>query len=278
MDTHSSVNNPNIGLILLESGKINPQDADRIIKAQQEYNLRFGDAAVKLGLVSQDDILHAVSQQFSYSSLSSENSSVEREVYAAFTNNANELEQLRTLRSQLSLRWFSNHTSLVITSARSDTGVSNVVANLAVMFSRLGQKTLIIDADLRGPRQHSLFKIPNKTGLTDILAERSDFSAINTVEELSNLSVLTSGTDAPNPLELLSKTEFWGDIEKDFDVILIDSPPAMECADAQTISSKVKGCLVVTKTNYTRLSDVKDVQEQMEIAGADIVGAVINNF
>jgi protein-tyrosine kinase len=278
MDTKGSENNPNIGLILLESGKINTEDADKIIKTQQEHSLRFGDAAVKLGLVTQADILHAVSQQFSYSSLSAENLSVEREVYAAFTNNASELEDLRTLRSQLTLRWFSSHSSLVVTSARSETGVSNVVANLAVMFSRLGQKTLIIDADLRNPRQHSLFKLPNKLGLTDVLAGRTDLSAIQSVIELSHLSVLTSGTDAPNPLELLSKTQFWIDIEKDFDVILIDSPPAMECADAQTISSKVKGCLVVTKTNFTRLSDVKDVQEQMEIAGSDIVGAVINNF
>ncbi len=278
MNTTSSANNPNIGLILLESGKINTEDADRIIKAQQEHNLRFGDAAVKLGLVTQADILHAVSQQFSYSSLSAENGAVEREVYAAFTNNTSDLEELRTLRSQLSLRWFSTHHSLVITSARSDTGVSNVVANLAVMFSRLGQNTLIIDADLRNPRQHNLFKLPNKLGLTDILAGRSDNSAIQSVAELSHLSVLTSGTDAPNPLELLSKTQFWVEIEKDFDVILIDSPPAMQCADAQTISSKVKGCLVVTKTNFTRLSDVKNVQEQMDIAGAEVVGAVINNF
>ena len=267
-----------IGRILLEEGKIQAEDADRILRTQKELNLRFGDAAVKLGLVTEDDILRAVSQQFDYSSLPADSDLIDSEVVAAFRSHSKEIEAFRTLRSQLALRWFAENKSLVVSASTAGQGSSHVSANLAVLFSQLGEKTLLIDADMRTPRMHVLFKVANKQGLSDMLASRAGTEAIQTIEAFDNLSVLTAGTSTPNPLELLSRNQFWHEIEQDFDVIIIDTPPALESADAQSIVAKVGGALIVARNNEAKLADIEDVQSQFLIAGADVVGVVLNDF
>ncbi|WP_026362637.1 chain length determinant protein tyrosine kinase EpsG [Cycloclasticus pugetii] len=267
-----------IGRILLEAGKIKAEDADRILQTQKEFDLRFGDAALKLKLVTEDDILRAVSQQFHYASLPVDSDLIDAEVVAAFRSHGNEIEELRTLRSQLALRWFSGNKALVVSSPTAGQGATYVSANLAVLFSQLGEKTLLIDADMRTPRIHSLFKLANKQGLSDMLASRAGVEAIHTIEAFDGLSVLTAGTSTPNPLELLSQHQFWSEIEKNFDVIIIDTPPALESADAQSIVGKVGGALVVVRNNESRLVDIENMKSQFSIAGADVVGAVVNDF
>ena len=106
-------NKRTIGHLLLEAGKLQPQDADQIIKAQKEYGLRFGDAAVKLGLVTKEDIVQIVSKQFDYSCLTVGDDSIDSRVITAFHAYGDDVEALRGLRSQLSLRWFAENKSLV---------------------------------------------------------------------------------------------------------------------------------------------------------------------
>jgi len=276
--TQVDAKSSSIGRILLDAGKLKAEDADRVLRTQKELNLRFGDAAVKLGLVTEDDILRAISQQFDYASLPADSELIDPEVVAAFRSHNKEIEEFRTLRSQLALRWFSENKSLIVSSAIAGHGASHVSANLAVLFSQLGEKTLLIDADMRTPRIHTLFRLENKQGLTDILAKRSGIEVLQAIEYFDNLSVLTAGTPTPNPLELLAKNRFWTDIEQEFDVIIIDTAPALESTDAQSIAAKVGGALIVARNNEAKLADIENVQTQFSIAGANVVGVVINDF
>src|SRR5712692_10666447 len=141
-------------------------------------------------------------------------------------------EELWALRTQLLIRWSNaeaRHRLLAIVSPGSGEGRSYVAANLAVVFSQLGERTLVIDADLRAPRQHRIFNVPDRVGLSAVLSGRADASAVVPVPEFGTLWLLPAGGCPPNPQELLSREAlavFLRELRADFDVILFDTPPA----------------------------------------------------
>jgi chain length determinant protein tyrosine kinase EpsG len=279
--TEVTANQRNIGRALLDNGKITAEDIEIILKLQNDQGLRFGDAAIKLGLVKNSDILQALAQQFDYAWLPANSEAVAPELVAALQPDSPVVESLRLLRSQLTLRWFSNHKSIVVTCPSEGQGASHIAANLAVMFSQLGERTLLIDANLRNPRQHITFRLPSNPGLSDILAGRANIQIIHLIKELKNLYVLPAGTIPPNPLELLSRPvmpEFLNNMANQFDVIIVDSPPALSCADAQTLSAWIGGAIIVTRRHYAKLAEVEAVKQQLAIAGAELVGAVLNDY
>ncbi len=274
-------NSKTIGSLLLEAGKIRAEDADRIIKAQKQYELKFGDAAVKLGLITQEDIQHVVSQQFDFDRLSSDDNTVDKSVIAAFQSFGNDVDRLRGLRSQLSLRWFTDNKLLVIAPVQNKGGASYIAANLAVLFSQLGQKTLLIDADMRQPSQTKRFKLKNKSGLSDILADRAGLEVIETHSKLTNLSLMSAGTIPPNPLELLGQSkikQILGELQTHYDVILLDAPAILEHCDAQTLSAICHGTMLVAKRHATLVSAIEKAKQKIIVAGAEPVGIVLNEF
>lgn len=273
--------NNTIGAILLESGKLGVDDADRIMVYQKAQGLRFGDAAVKLGLLSEEDIQMAVSKQFDYSFLSIEDESVDRCLISAFVTHGPEVEAFKKLRAQLSMRWFSENKSIVVTSPRSKVGTSYISANLAVMFAQSGHKTLLIDANMRNPCQQKCFRNPNKAGLSDVLANRAGLDCILPIKGLNNLSVLFSGTVPPNPLELLGKSRFAklsAELSGRYDVIIIDSPSMLNYSDTELLVSVAKGALLVARKNKTEIADLQKANHQIEVSGAVALGVVMNEF
>jgi protein-tyrosine kinase len=269
-----------IGKLLQDAGKLKPKDMERILKLQHEQNIRFGEAAIKLGLVTEADIQYALSFQFEYPYLSSNQQGLSQELTTAISPFTKEAETLRGVRSQLLLRWFqSARKSLAISCSRSGDGASYLAANLAVAFAQLGQKTLLIDADMREPRQHKIFNLGNSKGLTDILAGRADASVISTIKTFPTLSVLPSGSPPPNPAELLARPEF-SELLKGFDgssydIILIDTPPSQHVSDVQAIAARTGGVLLAVRRNNSRLAELTELKEQITATGAEIVGAVV---
>ncbi|VAW48543.1 Tyrosine-protein kinase EpsD [hydrothermal vent metagenome] len=279
--TEVAHNKRTIGHLLLEAGKLKPQDADLIVKTQQEQGLRFGDAAVQLGFVTEADIMQVVSQQFDYSCLSVGDESIDPCVLTAFYSYGPEVEALRALRSQLSFRWFTENKSLVITAPAPKQGSSYIAANLAVLFAQLGQSTLLIDANMRQPTQQQLFRVESREGLSDVLVRRAGLDVIQSVSKIKNLSLLLSGTIPPNPLELLGHSRFnalMSQLEERYDVIIIDSPAMLEHSDAQAMSSVTKATLLVVSKNETKITDLELAKQQILIAGADAVGVVLNSL
>lgn len=269
-----------IGLMLLESGKISAQDAERVIKLQKEQNLRFGEAAVKLGLVQEADIQHMLARQFDYPYLMPGEGGFSKDLVAAYQPFSPQVESLRALRSQLMLRWFDDkRRALTLTAANPGDGTSYIAANLGIVFSQLGERTLLIDANLRTPQLHTFFNLDNKLGLSDVLAERATLSAVTRIAQFLDLSVLTAGTQPPNPSELLSRNnlkDLLSLMARHYDVILIDTPPAGQAADFLTVSAHVGGALITVRKNRTRLNEAAAMRDMLSAAGAAVVGAVIN--
>jgi len=170
---------------------------------------------------------------------------------------------------------------LAVISAARQEGRSFVAANLAVVFSQLGEHTLLVDSDMRSPCQHGLFGIENRVGLSNMLSARVGREALQRISGLPRLSVLPAGARPPNPLELLSRPAFprlLQDLAEDFDVIILDTPPAAFFADAQTVAARAGAALIVARQNTSRISELRLVSDAATRAGAAVLGTVLNQF
>lgn len=274
---------PSIGAILIDAGRLSAEGAEQILRVQKEQGKRFGDAAIELGLLTQDDIRYALSRQFDYPYLQAGDASLSHELVAAYKPFSHTVEHLRALRSQLMLRWLDSaagRKALAIVSPGSGEGRSFIAANLAVVFSQLGERTLLIDADLRNPRQHELFKLTNSTGLSGILAGRATTDAVVRIPSLVGLSVLPAGAVPPNPQELLGRPAFaetLATLSSDYDVVIIDTPPAANAADAQTVAVRAGAALVLARKNHSSLPALAALTNSLQQAGATLVGSVLND-
>lgn len=272
-----------IGKLLLDAGKLTPQHAEQVLRLQKAEGLRFGDAAIKLGLIDESDLRQALARQFEYPYLPGAEGGFSQELVAAYQPFGAQVELLRALRSQLMLRWFAaGRKTLAISGANAGEGASYLAANLAVVFSQLGERTLLIDADLRKPRQHTIFNLGNRPGLSDMLVGRANQgAAVSRISNFVDLSVLTAGAVPPNPAELLSRAALpvlLGELAESFDVILIDTPPAGMNADALTIAARAAGAMMVIRQNHTRLDVAAAHGESLRAAGVELAGAVLNQF
>jgi protein-tyrosine kinase len=273
-----------IGAILIDSGKLSINDAEQILRLQKIENLRFGDAGIRLGLLSQVDIQHALANQYDYPYLLKGDGAVSDTLVAAYNPFCHQVEALRTLRSQLMLRRFTgqpNRKMLSIVSPSRGEGRSFLAANLAIVFSQLGERTLLIDADMRHPCQHELFKLNNRYGFSSVLADRNDFPVVQRVDKFVNLSVLTAGPMPPNPQELLGRpalTALLRNLNEEFDVILIDTPPATDFADAHMLSARAGAAMMLARKNSSLLELVCQQTENMTRSGIEVVGTVLSEF
>lgn len=274
-----------IGSILIHEGRLTRESAELIVKLQREQGLRFGDAALQLGLLTPADIEFALSCQFDHSYLKQGESTVSESVVTAYMPNSPQAQAISALRTQLMLGWYDNddsEKSLAIISAERGEGRSYITANLAVVFSQLGLKTLLIDADMRNPCQHILFGLDNRSGLSAMLSGRGgNEPLIQPIDGLFNLSVMTTGALPPNPLELLARPLFpqlLNELSQEYEVILLDSPPSSEYPDAQTIAVRAAAALIVAKKNAARAWKVRGVSKAISHASAKVIGTVLNDF
>lgn len=275
--------NGSIGRLLFQAGKLKLADIDLVLELQVRENLRFGEAAIKLGLVTEVDIRHAVASQFDCDHLLPGEGGYSDELVAAYRPFSPMAEQFRALRNQLMQRWFGlGGRRLAIIAPLQGVGASYVTANLAVVFSQLGQRTLLIDANLHDPRQHNIFGLEKqRTGLADILAGRGDQSTVVRMDDFVSLSILPAGTIPPNPAELLGRGStrvLLDSIGQDYDVVLIDTPPFDAHADAATLAVLAGGVLVVARPHQTRYHEIERIRDALFGSGAQIVGTLLNHI
>lgn len=271
-----------LGAMLIDSGKLTPDDGERILRYAKEKGVRFGDAAVALRLATAEDVQQALARQFDYPYLVPGESDVARSVVAAWSPFSAQVESLRALRTQLLLRWFTGEPErrslAVVSTARGD-GRSYLAANLAVVFSQMGEHTLLIDGDLRSPSQHALFGLRNGVGLSTILSDRADVQVVQRVPAFVDLSVLPAGPTPPNPLELLGKPRFadlMRALGKEYDVIIVDTPAAADGTDFQMVARNASGALLVARRNRTLAAATRRLAGALSAAGTALVGAVLN--
>lgn len=173
---------------------------------------------------------------------------------------------------------------IVVTSSNPSEGKTTSTVNLAVSIAQADQRVLLIDGDLRKPKIHQYFEVPNAPGLTNYLSDtisgkRADLFSVVHPTEYENLSILCSGSIPPNPAELLGSelmSNFLKDVGKDYDYIIIDTPPINVVSDALPLIRESDGTVLVVRQNHTTHPDLQRALGSLEFIDAKILGFIVN--
>ncbi|MGC8836953.1 MAG: CpsD/CapB family tyrosine-protein kinase [Anaerolineae bacterium] len=189
-------------------------------------------------------------------------------------------EAYRSLRTNLEFASLDRPLrSLVVTSPGPEEGKSTALANLAVVTAEANRRVILVDCDLRRPRQHEIFGLPNDQGLTNMVVdekalEHPPFQEVG----VEGLRVLTSGPLPPNPAELLASRrmdDILRVLVEQADLVLFDVPPVIAVTDAAILASKVDGTLLLIGAGSTRREHAQRAKEVLERVNARLVGAVL---
>ncbi|HFU4221292.1 TPA: CpsD/CapB family tyrosine-protein kinase [Streptococcus suis] len=203
-------------------------------------------------------------------------------LYSATQPTSINAEQIRVLRTNLEYAQLNGKIkSIGITSSIPGEGKSTVSANLAHSLAATGKRVLIVDADLRKPTVHRTFKVTNQRGLTDIVIGREEQYTQN-LHYLTDLDlyVLPSGPIPPNPSELLQSenmNKLMTELADYFDFVIYDLPPVNSVTDAQIISRKVDGMILVVRQGYVLKTELEKSLRHLNTVNAKILGYVMND-
>lgn len=270
-----------IGELLRAIRALSEKQIDQILAHQHRSGLRFGEAAVALRLAEPEDVLHALSQQFHYAARLSVRE-VNSELVAAADPFGEQADAFRELRSRLLVEVLDGFPcALAVVSPDIGDGKTYLAANLAVSFSQLGESTLLIDADIHTPRQHTLLAVPpDDIGLSGVLAGfASAEDLVRQVPGLPNLHLAPAGAVPPNPLELLQRPAFaqlMRHFIEQFDHVVVDSPAAVRGADSRIIAARAGAALVVARQARSRMTPLEGLLDALSRGPGRIAGVVLN--
>lgn len=205
----------------------------------------------------------------------------EKKLYTADDLRHPVAEAFRTLRTNLEMSQ-PNHPlkTILISSPDIGDGKTSVAGNLALSLAQRGKNVAVLDADLRRPSIHEFFGLPNDSGVVDLISDGKVISDVIQFKKDKKITVLTSGDTPSNPTEILSSSkmeQILSELRETADIVIIDGPPFF-VPDAMVMSAKVDGVLLVVRPGRTRKSLATGAQEQIKLAGANVIGVVLNRI
>ncbi len=283
-DQDTDVADRSIGSIIAETRNLTAEQVEKVLAHQKAHGIRFGEAAIALGYASNDDVLFALSQQFHYPYAAEDKRNSNPELVTLNKPFGVQAESFRAIRSQIMMRLFNEgqeRRALAVVSPDSGDGKTFFAANLAVTLAQLGGRTLLVDADLRGPRQHQVFGISNNAGLSGILSGRAESKVIQQVVGVPSLFVLPVGITPPNPLELVERPAFGlliRELLSKFDHVVVDTPAAQYGSDSAVIAARCGAALVVARQGKSQVGSLQDLVANLAETPAKLAGVIVNEF
>ena len=287
-------------LVLLN--RLSRDAVEQINELMKSLHLRFAEAALQSGAVSQQELDEA-QEWMSKRALGRPGGLIEEmlrrtarkrdvilwehdqlepstELILAHQPDHPYSESVRSLRTELLLRCKNTRGIIAVLSPNAGDGRSKLAAELAVAFAQLERRTLLVDADLRKPSLHHLFATENDLGLAQALTNGGPHH-FHGITQLPEMALLTSGEVPQNPLELLSGRGFERAIKewrRNFEFVILDTPPVTRFSDAAAIAAVAGNVLILGRAAATRFKDLNEVCRNLSAAHCRILGAVINNF
>jgi len=277
-----------IGEIIRDTRNLSPEQVAQILEYQRTNGVKFGEAAIALNYATTDDVLHALAQQFNYAVGGEERQRTSPELVALNQPFSRQAEVLRAIRAQITLRTqpdaqagVTTRKALAVVSPNTGDGKTFFCANLAIALSQAGGRTLVVDADMRGPRLHEVFGIESKVGLSTLLAGRRGESVIKVVKGVPNLFVMPVGVSPPNPMELVEGPAFGlllMELLTKFDHVIVDTPAAEYGADSAVVAARCGTALIIARNDSSRVNDLQDLVETLSATTVKLLGVIMNEF
>jgi protein-tyrosine kinase len=283
---------------------LDAQAVARIFELMQTSDLGFSEAALRLGLFTRADIDDAMLRirpnepvgepglvETALNRISSDKRIVlrhgervtpGRQLILAHDQDNPRSERLRALRTELLLlnEGTRGANIVAVLSPCGGEGRSQLSAELAIAFAQLGRRTLLVDADLRSPRQHVLFGSTNEIGLANTIANFQK-PVYHPVVGLPQMHLLTAGPVPPNPLELLSDGRFEklvAEWRNNYEFLVFDTPPISKCADGIAVATLAGRVLVLSRAQHTSYQSTREMLRRLATTQSKILGAVLNHF
>lgn len=197
-----------------------------------------------------------------------------------YNGNSPQGEAFRQLRTNIFAQGHgAGLRSLLVTSAEPKEGKSSIVANLAYTIAQTGRKVVVVDGDLRMPTLHRIFDLPNRKGLSNVLKPELTLDQALQDSKVPGVKVLASGPTPSNPPELLDSPQMLDliqELNRRFDVVLIDGPALLSVTDASILASVVDGVVLVVGAGVARVETVRSAQQQLSNVRAKLMGVVVN--
>ena len=188
-------------------------------------------------------------------------------------------EAYRSLRSNIEYSSFDDeYRVIVVTSSVPGEGKSTTSGNLAIALAQSGNSVLLVDCDMRKPSIHKKFKISNAAGTAELLLRKKSFEEVANKHN-ENLTIITAGKIPPNPSEMLASramTAFIEEMKNEFKYIILDTPPLQAVTDAQVLSTKADGVLLVVKAGSTKREMVFNSVDLIKKVQGKVIGTVLN--
>jgi len=281
----ATIHDRSIGAIISETRNLSAEQVEQILAHQRERGIRFGEAAIALGFASTDDVLFALAQQFHYPYAPEERRKISPELVTLNQPFSLQAESFRAIRSQMMMRVFIEsdgpRPALAVVSPDTGDGKTYFAANLAVALAQLGGRTLLVDAVMRGPRQHEVFNLGNNAGLSGILSGRAESQVVQQVQGVPSLFVLPVGITPPNPVELVERPAFGlliRELCSKFDHVIVDTPALVYGSDATVIAARCGSAVVIARRNESRVGSLQDLVAMLTGTPAKLAGVIMNDF
>jgi protein-tyrosine kinase len=283
---------------------LDAQTVAKIFEIMQTTDLSFSEAALRLGLFTREDVdealartrsakqvgeaglietaLHRISSDKRIVLRHGERVTPSRQLILAHDPDNPRSERLRALRTELLLMNEGTRGANIVAvlSPGAGEGRSQLSAELAIVFAQLGRRTLLVDADLRNPRQHVLFGSTNEIGLANTIANFQK-PVYHPVVGLPQMHLLTAGPIPPNPLELLSDGRFEklvAEWRNNYEFLVFDTPPISKCADGLAVATLAGRVLLLSRAQHTSYKTTRDMMRRLATTHSKILGAVLNHF
>jgi protein-tyrosine kinase len=268
---------------ILAASNLSETHVEAIRGFQRRNGLTFGEAGITLGLVRRDSLFLALSKRDNYPVLSfgSDERRISRELVVGYQPFSAGAESFRSVRSALTTGAFSQgKNAFAVIGPHSGVGATYFAANLAMSFAQMAVPTLLVEANLRKPRLASLFGLDAKSeGLVGALTYKDTTRQPLALEVVPGLSLLVAGATAPHPQELLSCSKEFLKLsqtaQRNYGVVIYDTPPAMDSADAYVVASRVGAAIVVALRHRTKVKDIKIIAHALEGFQCEIAGTVL---
>jgi protein-tyrosine kinase len=282
--TQNALHDRVIGEIIGRTNQLTAEQVEKVLAYQKETGLRFGEAAVALGFVSNEEVLFALAQQFHYPYSPVDKQKLNPELVSAVQPFSKQAEAFRAIRGQVLLRAFPEgepKRALAVISANAGDGKTFFAANLAIVLAQIGARVLLIDADLRGPRQHEVFGVENTLGLSGVLSGRAEQQVIRQIADMPSLYLLPGGAIPPNPIELVERPAFGlliKELVSKFDYVIVDTPAAYYGADASALALKCGAALCVARQGKSKVSGIQDLLATISAGTVKLAGVIMNEY
>ena len=271
--------------IVIRIGRLTSQQVSQVVAWQKKHQVNFASAAIQLGFIRREDLMSAISRQYSYPVLSgsADSDRFSSELVVGHEPFEASAEAVRSIRTSMVATAIAQGTrSFVVAGPRHGAGSTYFSANIALAFAQMAMPTLLVDANLRNPRIADLFGLSRyQDGLCQALRDREGYETCIVPNVVQGLCIMTAGDIPPNPQELLSSGEFvalTNNVERDFGVVIYDTAAAMEYADASIVVARVGAAIIVARQHETLFDDVAALSQKFRASQCKFLGTVMNAF